>query len=120
MTDTTVKKVSAAYSPIGDMGQKYLASGKRVSMRLWAAEPTGGAKASSVRDYETVGYVIAGRAELDLEGQTVMLEAGDFLASAAGGGAQLRNPRALHRDRGHGAACAGPRPRRALAEGSNK
>ena len=77
MTDTTVKKVSAAYSPIGDMGQKYLASGKQVSMRLWVAEPTGGAKAPSVRDYETVGYVIAGRAELDLEGQTVMLEAGD-------------------------------------------
>ena len=45
MTDTSVKKVSAAYSPTGDMGQKYLASGKRVSMRLWAAEPTGGAKA---------------------------------------------------------------------------
>jgi quercetin dioxygenase-like cupin family protein len=30
-----------------------------------------------VRDYETVGYVISGRAELRLEGQTLMLEAGD-------------------------------------------
>jgi quercetin dioxygenase-like cupin family protein len=77
MTDTTVKKVSAAYSPTGDMGQKYLVSGKRVSMRLWAAEPAGDAKAPSVRDYETVGYVISGRAELHLEGQTVTLEAGD-------------------------------------------
>jgi quercetin dioxygenase-like cupin family protein len=77
MTDTTVKKVSAAYSPTGDMGQKYLTSGKRVSMRLWAAEPAGGAKAPSVRDYETVGYVITGRAELHLEGQIVILEAGD-------------------------------------------
>jgi quercetin dioxygenase-like cupin family protein len=77
MADTTVKKVSAAYSPTGEMGQKYLVSGKRVSMRLWSAEPAGGDKAASVRDYETVGYVISGRAELQLEGQTLMLEAGD-------------------------------------------
>ena len=77
MTDTTVKKVSAAYSPTGDMGQKYLASGKRVSIRLWEAEPAEDTKAPSVRDCETVGYVITGRAELQLEGQTVMLEAGD-------------------------------------------
>jgi quercetin dioxygenase-like cupin family protein len=77
MTDTTVKKVSAAYSPTGEMGQKYLVSGKRVAMRLWAAEPADGAKAATVRDYETVGYVISGRAELHLEGQTLVLEAGD-------------------------------------------
>ena len=69
MTDTTVKKVSAAYSPIGNMGQKYLASGKRVSMRLWEAELTEESKADSVRDYETVGYVITGRAELDSKGR---------------------------------------------------
>jgi quercetin dioxygenase-like cupin family protein len=77
MTDTTIKKVSAAHSPKGDMGQKYLASGKRVSMRLWDAEPGGQEKPPSVRDYETVGYVISGRAELRLEGQTVTLEPGD-------------------------------------------
>ena len=29
------------------------------------------------REYETVGYVLKGRAELTLEGQTVRLEAGD-------------------------------------------
>ena len=34
MTDTTVKKVSSASSPTGNEGQVYLASGKRVSMRL--------------------------------------------------------------------------------------
>jgi len=58
------------------MGQKYLASGKAVSMRLWEEEP-GGPKPEAERGYETVGYVIAGRAELRLEGQTVLLEAGD-------------------------------------------
>ena len=76
MRDTTVKKVSSAHSPKGEMGQKYLASGKAVSMRLWEEEP-GDTKPLTQRDYETVGYVIAGRAELHLEGQTVLLEAGD-------------------------------------------
>ena len=70
MTDTTIKKISSAFSPKGEMGQIYLASGKRVSLRLWRDEEPQ-AKQSVRRDYETVGYVIAGRAELRLEGQTV-------------------------------------------------
>ena len=77
MTETTVKKVSGAHSPRGEMGQKYLASGKRVSMRLWEAEPAGAEKPPSRREYETVGYVISGRAELHIEGQKVTLEPGD-------------------------------------------
>ena len=76
MIDTTIKKVKADHSPTGEMGQKYLVSGKTVSMRLWEAEPEVG-KAPSRREYETVGYVISGTAELHLEGQTVRLEAGD-------------------------------------------
>lgn len=75
--DTSVKKVSGRHSPTGEMGQKYLASGKAVSMRLWENEPPGEAKQPSRRDYETVGYVVAGAAELDIEGQMVRLEAGD-------------------------------------------
>jgi quercetin dioxygenase-like cupin family protein len=77
MSDTTVIKVNAAHSPTGDMGQKYLASGKNVSMRLWEAEEPAEAKEPSTRAYETVGYVISGRAELHLEGQQVRLEPGD-------------------------------------------
>ena len=77
MADTTVKKVSGAHSPRGEMGQKYLASGKRVSMRLWEAEPSSGDKPPSRREYETVGYVISGRAELYLADQKVTLEPGD-------------------------------------------
>jgi quercetin dioxygenase-like cupin family protein len=76
MQDTTVKKVSSGHSPKGDMGQKYLASGVAVSMRLWQEEP-GASKPETQRDYETVGYVIAGRAELHLEGQMVLLAEGD-------------------------------------------
>ncbi len=77
MADTTVIKVNSAHSPHGALGQKYLASGKNVAMRMWEAEEPADAKEPSVRDYETVGYVISGRAELHLEGQMVLLETGD-------------------------------------------
>jgi quercetin dioxygenase-like cupin family protein len=77
MSDTTVMKVNSNYSPKGELGQKYLASGKTVSMRLWEDEQPGEPKPATEREYETVGYVIKGRAELHLEGQMVLLEAGD-------------------------------------------
>jgi quercetin dioxygenase-like cupin family protein len=59
------------------MGQKYLVSGKRVAMRLWEQENSGETTGTSQREYEIVGYVIEGRAELELEGQTILLEPGD-------------------------------------------
>lgn len=77
MADTSVKKVDSAYSPKGQQGQKYLASGKSVSMRLWENEEPGESKEPAAREYETVGYVINGRAELHLEGQVVVLEPGN-------------------------------------------
>jgi quercetin dioxygenase-like cupin family protein len=77
MPDTSVKKVDSAHSPKGEMGQKYLASGKSLSMRLWENEQPSDAKSEATRDYETVGYVIKGRAELHLEGQTILLEPGN-------------------------------------------
>ncbi len=76
MGDTTVTKVHSQTSPKGKMGQKYLASGKSVAMRLWE-EPAGQPKTPARRNYETVGYVINGRAELHIEGQMVKLEQGD-------------------------------------------
>jgi quercetin dioxygenase-like cupin family protein len=84
MSDTTVKKVSSATSPKGEMGQICLTSGKRVAMRLWQDEPPQADKPAAKRDYETVGYVIAGRAELTLEGQTLRLEPGDAWLVPAG------------------------------------
>ncbi len=77
MSDTSVKKVDSAYSPKGQLGQKYLASGKTVSMRLWENEQPGEPKEPAAREYETVGYVISGRAELHIEGQMVLLEPGN-------------------------------------------
>ena len=77
MADTSVKKVDSAHSPKGQQGQKYLASGKSVSMRLWENEQPDESKEPATREYETVGYVISGRAELHLEGQVVSLEPGN-------------------------------------------
>src|SRR3954465_2423712 len=85
MGDTSVKKVQSAYSPKGEEGQKYLVSGKQVSMRLWENEPPTDDKPEATRDYETVGYVIRGRAELLLEGQRILLEAGDSWLVPRGG-----------------------------------
>lgn len=77
MSDTTVKKVDVKHSPAGEEGQKYLASGKNVAMRLWENEEPGEEKQSSRRPYESVGFVLKGKAELKIEGQTVLLEAGN-------------------------------------------
>ena len=78
MGDKSITKVSAATAPRGPMGQKYLASGIRLSMRLWEGESADTeSKAEAEANYETVGYVIAGRAELHIEGQVVDLEPGD-------------------------------------------
>ncbi len=77
MTDKSVTKVGAQSSPKGEMGQKYLAAGTSLAMRLWDSEGPSEQKEPSRRAYETVGYVISGRAELHLEGQMVLLEPGD-------------------------------------------
>jgi quercetin dioxygenase-like cupin family protein len=86
MGDTTVTKIDSSHSPRGEMGQKYLASGKNVAMRLWEDVRPGEALPPHARDYETVGYVLKGRAELHLEGQTVTLGPGDSWVVPKGAG----------------------------------
>jgi quercetin dioxygenase-like cupin family protein len=58
------------------MGQRHLAMSKDMAMRLWEEDPTD-LKPPVRRDYETIGYVISGRAELHSEGQMVTLHPGD-------------------------------------------
>src|SRR5260221_2967083 len=84
MTDTSVTKVQSQRSAHGAMGQRYLASGIHIALRLWEKEPPGESKAYTTRDYETVGYVIEGRAELEIEGQRIVLEPGDSWAVPKG------------------------------------
>lgn len=75
--EKNVDKVNEAQASQGEMGQRYLASGETVSMRLWENEQPGEPKPEAAREYETVGYVLSGRAELRLEGESVTLAAGD-------------------------------------------
>ena len=77
MGDKTIIKVDSTHSPHGPLGQLYLATGVGVGMRLWRDRPPGPPKPEVARDYETVGYVISGRAELHSEGQMVLLEPGN-------------------------------------------
>ena len=77
MNDATVKKIDSRFSPQGSRGQIYLVSGTSLALRLWRLEPGKPPSEPDRREYETVGYVIDGRAELLSEGQTIMLEPGD-------------------------------------------
>lgn len=77
MGDTSIHKIQSRHSPRGPEGQKYLAVGVSMSMRLWENEAPTEEKPLRARPYETIGYVLSGRAELHSEGQVVLLEAGD-------------------------------------------
>ncbi|MCB0124315.1 MAG: cupin domain-containing protein [Caldilineaceae bacterium] len=77
MADTTVKKIDSAHSPRGEMGQKYLAAGTGIALRLWDKVDAKQELGPHRRNYETVGYVIEGRAKLHLAGQIVTLAPGD-------------------------------------------
>ncbi len=76
MGDTSIKKLDTANSP-KDGNEKFLVSGINMSMRMWENEEPGADKPSVSRPYETLGYVLKGKAELHSEGQMVKLEKGD-------------------------------------------
>ncbi len=67
------KKVAAATALRGSQGEKHLASGERMVMRF---QPPN-AKAATMHEYEVLGFVIGGRAELHLDGQVILLEPND-------------------------------------------
>jgi len=77
MGDSTVMKVESEHSPTGKLGQKYLATGKSIAMRLWDETGNSQKEQNVARDYETVGFVLEGNATLELEGQTIKLQPGD-------------------------------------------
>lgn len=75
--------ISKSAAKTGEMGQQYLVTGKEVALRRWE-EPIGEMTESSERDYETVGYLLSGQLQLDLDGETANLEAGDSWLVPAG------------------------------------
>ncbi|PSN17559.1 cupin domain-containing protein [filamentous cyanobacterium CCP5] len=85
MTEASIKKVNISNASEGEMGQAYLASGANMAMRLWQDEtPSDNPKPTSQRDYEVLGYVLKGKAELHLDSQSLTLEPGDSWVVPAG------------------------------------
>jgi mannose-6-phosphate isomerase-like protein (cupin superfamily) len=70
-------KVSSKNAGADAHGEVALARGQTIAMRMWRDESPSADKPLAKSPYETVGYVIAGRAELIVEGETVLLEPGD-------------------------------------------
>ncbi len=71
-----IRKFSSHDATIGANGEVLLASGAVMAMRMWRDEEPQ-TKTPHRSAYETLGYVIAGRAELVIEGQTAELKPGD-------------------------------------------
>lgn len=46
-------------------------------MRLWDVQPGSHKLENDAREYEVVGYVLEGSAQLEIEGQTILLNPGD-------------------------------------------
>ena len=108
--DTSVTKVNSAFSPRGPMGQRYLAAGVHIGMRLWEEKP-GPAKPESARDYETVGYVVRGRAELHIERPDGVARNGRFLGRSERGRAPLQDSGGVQGRGSDLSTRACPRPR---------
>ena len=76
MSETTVKKVELWDASAGREGETLLAHGASMAMRMWHEQP-GEQKEAVARDYETVGYVLEGSAEIEAEGKSLTVKAGD-------------------------------------------
>ena len=72
----TISKIASNAAKTGEDGDLLLVGGAHMSLRLWKNEAPQ-EKGMSRSSYETLGYVISGRAELTIAGDTVSLEPGD-------------------------------------------
>ena len=84
MADSTITKVGLESAKTGPMGQKYLAKGTNVALRMWDEDASDDPKAPASREYETVGYVISGHAELHANDSVIELQQGDSWVVPAG------------------------------------
>lgn len=77
MTGQSRYKVSRSETTHGENGEHHLARGESSSMRLWHREEPNADKPQSTHPYEVLGYVIEGRMDLVVNGETVRLGPGD-------------------------------------------
>lgn len=77
-------KVSQSDTTHGTDGEHHLVKGQQSSMRLWHREEPNADKPESTHEYETLGYVIEGRVDLIVNGETISLQPGDSYHVPAG------------------------------------
>lgn len=79
----TIEKLSVTEAPDGSMREKLLVGTDQVALRYWQELPPrwpNNPKEQeewTIRQYDTLGYVIKGRAELQTEGKSLKLQPGD-------------------------------------------
>ena len=73
----TAEEIAEAKLPEVDEAKEIMASGEDVGLRVWRNEEPGAKKDTHSSPYETVGYVLKGKAELHLEDQIVELTKGN-------------------------------------------
>ncbi len=85
-SDSQQYKVSRDGTKHGQDGQHHLVAGQQGSMRLWHNEQPSDTedKQPHANDYETLGYVISGKVELKIGGQTLLLGEGDSYCVPSG------------------------------------
>lgn len=71
-----IRKVSSKGAEACPTGEVLLATGSAMAMRMWQDEEPQ-EKAPHRSPYETIGYVVAGRADLIVDGEMTTLEPGD-------------------------------------------
>ena len=71
-----IRKVSSKGTEACPTGEVLLATGSAMAMRMWQDEEPQ-EKAPHRSPYETIGYVVAGRADLIVDGEMTTLEPGD-------------------------------------------
>lgn len=70
-------EISEGKLPEANEAKEILATGEDLGMRIWRNEEPGADKDTVSRPYETVGYVLKGKAELHIEGEVTELNEGD-------------------------------------------
>lgn len=72
-----IQEVAEGKLPKSDDVKEILASGENLGLRIWKNEKPGADKEPHTSSYETVGYVLKGKAELHIEGEVTELNEGD-------------------------------------------
>lgn len=74
---SAIEEIAEGKLTSSDSAKEILASGDDIGLRIWKNEVPTSDKETHSSPYETVGYVLKGRAELHIEGEVTELSEGD-------------------------------------------